>query len=96
MSKSGTVAAGAGRTPHALMKRLQRRSRAAAIKACTPHDLRRSFVSAALEGGADIAMVQRLAGHASPVTTARYDRRPEHAAAQAARVVHVPFAGPAA
>ena len=72
------------------MKRLQRRSRAAAIKACTPHDLRRSFVSAALEGGADIAMVQRLAGHASPVTTARYDRRPEHAAAQAARVVHVP------
>ena len=33
------------------MKRLQRRSRAAAIKACSPHDLRRSFVSTALEGG---------------------------------------------
>ncbi len=28
----------AGMTPHALMKRLQRRSRGAAIAACTPHD----------------------------------------------------------
>ena len=45
VSKSGTIAAGAGMTPHALMKRLQRRSRGAAIAACTPHDLRRSFVS---------------------------------------------------
>lgn len=78
-------------TAQSLMMRLRKRAKQAGIGACSPHDLRRSFVSAALEGGADIAMVQRLAGHASPTTTARYDRRPEHAAAQAARVVHVPF-----
>ena len=63
-----------------------------AIAACTPHDLRRSFVSSALESGADLAMVQALAGHASPVTTARYDRRPEAAklAAREARSRPVP------
>ena len=96
VSKSGTIAAGAGMTPHALMKRLQRRSRGAAIAACTPHDLRRSFVSSALESGADLAMVQALAGHASPVTTARYDRRPEAAKLAAAKLVHVPYHAPAA
>ena len=90
------TAAGAGMTPHALMKRLQRRSRGAAIAACTPHDLRRSFVSSALESGADLAMVQALAGHASPVTTARYDRRPEAAKLAAAKLVHVPYHAPAA
>ena len=93
---NGRPRTGAGMTAPALVKRLARRTPQAGIGQCSPHDLRRSFVSAALEGGADIAMVQRLAGHALPVTTARYDRRPEHAAAQAARVVHVPFAGPAA
>ena len=82
-------------TTAAIVKRLARRAKQAGIGECSSHDLRRSFVSAALEGGADIAMVQRLAGHASPVTTARYDRRPEHAGAQAARVVHVPFTGAA-
>ena len=78
-------------TAQAVMMRLKRRARQADIAACSPHDLRRSFVSMALEAGADLAMVQALAGHASPVTTARYDRRPEHAKAEAAKLVHVPF-----
>ena len=78
-------------TAQALMMRLKRRARQAEIASCSPHDLRRSFVSTALESGADLAMVQALAGHASPVTTARYDRRPEHAKAEAAKLVHVPF-----
>ena len=53
--------------------------------------MRRSFVTAALEAGADVAMVQRLVGHASLQTTVRYDHRPEAAKAAAARLVHVPY-----
>ena len=38
-------------TAPALVKRLARRAKQAGIGQCSPHDLRRSFVSAALEGG---------------------------------------------
>ncbi|MDE0698276.1 MAG: tyrosine-type recombinase/integrase [Boseongicola sp.] len=93
VSKGGTVDSGASITAQSLMQRLKRRAAQAKISSCTPHDLRRTFVSAALEAGADLAMVQALAGHANPATTARYDRRPEAAKAKAAQLVHVPFAG---
>ena len=91
VTKGGTVQAGKGMTAQALMLRLKRRAKQAAIGECSPHDLRRTFVSSALEAGADLAMVQALAGHASPTTTARYDRRPEAARLAAAQLVHVPF-----
>lgn len=89
--KGGRVSAGEPMTAQALMMRLKRRARQAAIGDCSPHDLRRTFVSVALDGGADLAMVQALAGHANPATTARYDRRPEDAKRRAAQIVHVPF-----
>ena len=91
VSKAGTVQAGKGMSAQALMLRLKRRAKQARIAECSPHDLRRAFVSSALEAGADLALVQALAGHASPTTTARYDRRPEAARAAAAKLVHVPF-----
>lgn len=45
----------------------------------TPHDLRRTFISRMLDHGNDLAIVQKLAGHSDPTTTAGYDRREDRA-----------------
>jgi site-specific recombinase XerD len=63
---------------------LRARAAQAEIAPCAPHDLRRSCISDMLDGGEDLATVQRVAGHASPVTTARYDRRGDEALQRAA------------
>lgn len=63
--------------PDAIWRILQTRAKRANLSAFSPHDLRRTFCSDLLDAGVDIVTVQKLAGHASPVTTAKYDRRGE-------------------
>lgn len=78
-------------TAQAIYNLLARCATDAKVKDFSPHDLRRTFVSDLLEAGADIAVVARMAGHASVNTTARYDRRPEQAKQKAAGLLHVPY-----
>ncbi len=42
---------------------------------CTPHDLRATFITLAIDTGSPVIKVQRLAGHSSPTTTERYYAR---------------------
>jgi len=54
---------------------VKRRAKQAGItKRITPHSLRHTAITLALDGGASVRQVQQLAGHADPKTTIRYDR----------------------
>lgn len=76
-------------TDDGVLKILQRRAQLAGVDSFSPHDFRRTFCSDLLDAGVDIVTVQKLAGHASPVTTAKYDRRGEETKRRA--VQHLGF-----
>lgn len=63
--------------PDAIWKLIQARARSANLPGFSPHDFKRTFCSDLFDAGVDIVTIQKLAGHASPATTAKYDRRGE-------------------
>lgn len=87
---TSTTRAGAAMTDQAVLVILRKRAEQAGVAAFTPHDLRRTMITQLLERGADVLSVQRLAGHAAPSTTARYDRRGETAKKEAAARLDIP------
>jgi integrase len=50
------------------------------IASCTAHDFRRTLISNLIEGGTDMALIQRIVGHESVETTVSYDRREDQQA----------------
>jgi site-specific recombinase XerD len=52
--------------------------------------LRRCYITTMLDAGVDVFTVQRMAGHADAVTTARYDRRGELVRRRATQTLRLP------
>lgn len=77
-------------TSDAVLKIFTRRSLQAGVEKFSPHDFRRTFCSDLLDAGIDIVTVQKLAGHASPVTTGKYDRRGEEVKRKAVQRLSIP------
>ena len=60
--------------PHILSARLRLRVTPGIDKRISPHSLRHSFITAALDAGVPLRDFQEAASHADPRTTMRYDR----------------------
>ena len=78
-------------TDQTIMDTILKRARQVNIRPFSPHDRRRSYAGELLDAGADLLTVQRLMGHASPNTTARYDRRGERAKEAASARIAFPY-----
>ena len=63
----------------------------AGIRNFSLHDMCQTFISGLLDAGVDFTTVSKMAGHASVITTARYDRWPEEAKRNAAGLLYVPY-----
>jgi site-specific recombinase XerD len=90
LSKGGHVT-GARLASHAVYKILRKRLAQAGVEDLRPHDFRRTFIGDLLQAKVDLATVQQMAGHASPLTTVRYDRRGDEARRAAVEHLHFPY-----
>lgn len=75
------------------VKRLTKR--AGITKRISPHSLRHSFITAALDAGVPLGDVQEAASHADPRTTMRYDRARQSLDRHATYIVAAFLAGAA-
>ena len=76
--------------PDAIWRIITLRAQMAGLSPFSPHDFRRTFCSDLLDAGIDIVTVQKLAGHASPIQTAKYDRRGEQTKRNAVQSLSIP------
>jgi len=79
-------------TPQAVALIVKKRAAEAEVEEFSCHDLRRSFITHLLEAGADLSIVQQLAGHRQVTTTTLYDKRGEAAKVKAAGMLKLPIA----
>lgn len=91
IDRHNNVSTDKGITSQAIYNMLKSRAENAGIDGFSPHDLRRTFAGNALDAGIDTVTVSKIMGHASPTTTARYDRRGERAKEQAAHKLDLPI-----
>ncbi|WP_193199642.1 tyrosine-type recombinase/integrase [Nostoc sp. MG11] len=78
-------------TPQAILLILRKRATSAGVDPFSPHDFRRTFCSDLLDSGTDIVTVQKLAGHTSPATTSKYDRRGEETKRKAVEKLDITY-----
>jgi integrase len=78
-------------TPQAVLLILRKRATVAGVDPFSPHDFRRTFCSDLLDSGTDIVTVQKLAGHTSPATTSKYDRRGEETKRKAVEKLDITY-----
>lgn len=84
IDKHGRHHPAASITTDGIYKLLRTLAQKAGVDNFSPHDLRRTFVTCALDAGIGVEVVAHMAGHASVDTTRRYDRSKDLRAAEAA------------
>jgi integrase len=77
--------------PQGVLRVCEKRAQEAGVPEFAAHDLRRTYISALLDQGVDLSVASDLAGHSSPDTTKRYDRRGERARHAATEAILVPY-----
>ena len=77
-------------SPQGLALVVTKRAAEAGVDTFSCHDLRRTFITDLISAGADLSVVQKLAGHRNISTTLIYDRRGEEAKVKAARLISMP------
>ena len=95
VTPEGAVLGGERVSDQAVYRAVVGRARKAGVARCTPHDLRRTFISELLDS-TDGETARSLSRHVNFQTTGRYDRRGERAGREAVEAVYVPYAAPSA